>query len=76
VFGTLALVMVRKATLDRNKYRFAALWSGLALLLLGKTLIMAALLGLLLLIRFIVTKLRKQRATRLGFAEPVNQRPE
>jgi len=51
-------------------------WSGLALLLLGKTLFMAALLGLLLLIRFIVTKLRNQRATRPGDSGPVNQRPE
>ena len=76
VFGILAFVMSRKAPLDRNKYRFAAVWSGLALLLLGKTLFMAALLGLLLLIRFIVTKLRNQRATRPGDSGPVNQRPE
>ena len=64
LFGTLAFVLRWKTTTDRTQYRVAALWTVLALLLLGQTLLMAALLGLLLLIRLVITILRNYLGTR------------
>ena len=62
IFGSLAILSGRKAAAERRKYGFTALWSGLALLLTGHLPLMAGLLGLLLLTRFVITKLHNAPA--------------
>jgi len=65
IFSSLAILSGRKAATEGRKYSFTALWSGLALLLVGHLPLMLGLLSLLLLTRFVIAKLSKTPARNL-----------